>query len=241
MATRKQKPKTVRRRPARRFIVTRGRYLRMLAPFVSREETRYYIHGIHVERHPARGLLLVATDGHRMAIVHDAGGTMTGAPAVCPVSREALTAAARIDREARGSIYCRAVFRGDDLWLGEGVEGQKPPVPRTAVGARDGQQFVLPAIDGVFPPWRRVVPRKLAYRQLPVAINARYVADFLKVGVAAGLKGHEAEHFLFWQGPQPGPLVVRSRLIPEFVGLQMPVAGGRLDPLPDWLSGKEPS
>lgn len=38
---------------------------------VSTEETRYYLNGVHLEPHPCGGAFMVATDGHRLIVVHD--------------------------------------------------------------------------------------------------------------------------------------------------------------------------
>lgn len=46
--------------------------LRLAHMAISKEETRYYLNGVHIEPHPVRGAILVATDGHRMVVIHDA-------------------------------------------------------------------------------------------------------------------------------------------------------------------------
>ena len=43
---------------------------------MSKEETRYYLRGVFVEPHPYGGVLLVATDGHRLGIAHDPEGSI---------------------------------------------------------------------------------------------------------------------------------------------------------------------
>jgi hypothetical protein len=42
--------------------------------FRSVEETRYYLNGVFIEKHPKSGVLLIATDGHRMIVIHDESG-----------------------------------------------------------------------------------------------------------------------------------------------------------------------
>ena len=49
-------------------------YLRACAPFQSTENTRNYLCGVQLERHPKGGALVVATDGHVMLICHDKTG-----------------------------------------------------------------------------------------------------------------------------------------------------------------------
>lgn len=43
-------------------------------PFVSSDECRYYLQGIHVSVAPKGGALCAATDGRRLGVAHDADG-----------------------------------------------------------------------------------------------------------------------------------------------------------------------
>jgi hypothetical protein len=47
---------------------------RVALDFASKEQTRYYLQGVYVQRHPKDGVLLVSTDGHRMICIHDQNG-----------------------------------------------------------------------------------------------------------------------------------------------------------------------
>jgi hypothetical protein len=47
---------------------------RVALDFASKEQTRYYLQGVYVQRHPKEGVLLVSTDGHRMICIHDQNG-----------------------------------------------------------------------------------------------------------------------------------------------------------------------
>jgi DNA polymerase III sliding clamp (beta) subunit (PCNA family) len=62
---------------------------RIVYSCVSTEETRYYLNGVHVEPHPVKGAILVATDGHRMLIAHDKDGSCSG-PIIVQMPRFAL-------------------------------------------------------------------------------------------------------------------------------------------------------
>lgn len=46
------------------------RYAAAMAPFISTEETRYYLNGICVQPRPT-GTVLLATDGHVLGMIHD--------------------------------------------------------------------------------------------------------------------------------------------------------------------------
>ncbi|WP_162176772.1 beta clamp domain-containing protein [Acidiphilium angustum] len=53
-------------------------HLEALVPFISNEETRYYLNGVSVKRHPTEGLAFCATDGHVLGLVHDPDAVHTG-------------------------------------------------------------------------------------------------------------------------------------------------------------------
>ena len=223
MATKKTKPFGTDR-----WVVTKARYLRMLAPLASTEETRYYLRGVHVEA-SAAGIVLVATDGHRLGVVHDGGGTARGTW-INPVSKHLVAAAAKMEKDAVAMFCGRAAF------LVPAADASKVKGPKTVERYATFIERNDP-IDGTFPDWRRVIPKKVVQRQRPMTINGQYVADFNKVAKAAGILGEGGgAGFLFFQtGGEPDPLFVRHPLIPEFCGIQMPMRGDKIEPIPDWL------
>ena len=206
---------------ADRWIVTRAKYLRMLAPFASTEETRLYLGGIYIAP-AAKGIVLVATDGHRMGIVHDENGAATK-PFICPIGKRAL--AQKLDIDAL------AVFAGADLHF---LDADNPPKRRTVL--QPLFTSAEPALEGDYPAWWKVVPVTVTRRLRPMSINARYVGAFAKVGEAAGLKDGNRYGFNFYQsGGASDALIVRNPYLPEFVGIQMPMRIIDTDPLPRWL------
>lgn len=213
---------------ADRWIVTKAKYLRMLAPFVSKEETRYYLHGIHVE--PAKqGIILVATDGHRMGIIHDVDGSAKS-PFICAVSKGALAYKARED--------ALAVFSGQMLGIVPAQYARAVKGPKTAISYAEYIETLGP-VDGTYPEWRKVVPAEIKHRLRPLSFNARYVADFAKVIEAAGKKTDFGAGFNFYQtGGPTDPVVARTPAVPEFVGLLMPMRVDSMEPLPTWLAKK---
>ena len=55
-------------------FMIRTDYLRAVSYSVSKETYRYYLQGIYVEPHPVCGVILVATDGHRLTAFYDRDG-----------------------------------------------------------------------------------------------------------------------------------------------------------------------
>lgn len=139
---------------------------------VSTEETRYYLNGVHVEPHPGGGALLVATDGHRMLVIHDREGVCRQ-PAIiadCPDLRKALSRVKDEDKrltvDRAGALVVDGLYQATENTL----------------------------IDGSFPAWKMVLrPLFAALRKksiTPAIFNARYLADFAKV--SERLKGRDS-------------------------------------------------
>lgn len=51
-----------------------SRYYADAGMFTTEEESRYSLNALHLERHPEKGVIIVATDGHTMGVFHDIGG-----------------------------------------------------------------------------------------------------------------------------------------------------------------------
>lgn len=49
-------------------------YLAAMTFFAAKEDVRYYLNGITIEPHPEQGVILMATNGHVLAAVHDPEG-----------------------------------------------------------------------------------------------------------------------------------------------------------------------
>lgn len=64
---------------------------RAVSVAVSTEETRYYLNGVNVEQHPVKGVILTATDGHRLLCAHDENGETDGAYIV-PAGKDLIRA-----------------------------------------------------------------------------------------------------------------------------------------------------
>lgn len=59
---------------------------RVAIEFASYEATRYYLGGVYVQRR-CQGVLLTATDGHRMIVIHDANGFADEAGVIIKLDR----------------------------------------------------------------------------------------------------------------------------------------------------------
>jgi DNA polymerase III subunit beta len=133
--------------------------LRRVTPCISKEETRYYLNGVYLERQASTGTLApVATDGHRLA---------------------AVVTKTEVDKDWPAEIIPRRVC---ELWP------RLFPGEHT-LSMREGKQIVIAnrdmiltakVIDGSFPEWRRVVPKQG---------NRKFVTGRHALGAAATIAG----------------------------------------------------
>lgn len=109
-----------------------------LVPFISREETRYYLNGVFVDV-GIETVRTVATNGHTLGVIREAA------------TREC-------DGDGGGFIVPRHAVE----WLAKHVGAERITVDLNAAKARFfGPQFelVTKLIDGKYPDWQRVVPK----------------------------------------------------------------------------------
>lgn len=66
-------------------------YLPMLADFMAVKDVRFYLNGFHVKPHPDEGVILTATDGHRLVTIYDKNGQSDG-EYILPISKPLLAA-----------------------------------------------------------------------------------------------------------------------------------------------------
>lgn len=135
---------------------------------VSTEDVRYYINGVHIEPHPDKGAVLVATDGHRMLVCHDED-------ARC--DRSVIVRVQGKEGRALSEALARA-SRAEDVRLTVDEAGVV-----TVPGGFRATENTL--IDGTFPEWPKVVrPIRAGLRTKAVAhaaFNPRYMASFARV------------------------------------------------------------
>lgn len=193
-------------------------------PFISTEETRYYLNGVLIEASPSGGAHCVATDGHRMGVSYDADGF---------VDRSMIVRIPSIIKPERG-LFLRPWLVGMLTDGGNGyiavVEGKKTDErdddARYAIervedcSLRVGRSF----IDGNYPDWRRVIPE--AKPTDPVrAFNKKYLTAF-------------GDYVQFQGGDEAAPQIVLTD-DKDFIGVLMPTRPQRKG-MPEWLNPAKP-
>jgi DNA polymerase-3 subunit beta len=136
------------------------RALRAVLVAVSSEETRYYMNGINLEFTPD-GVVMCATDGHRMIVLRqpydEHGATAAHASVIVPR-----------DLVAKLKIKLKTLDTTDLTIADDG----------RLTFEHAGESFGGARVDGTFPDYRRVVPQDLDGK--PAQYNPAYLADFAK-------------------------------------------------------------
>lgn len=156
---------------ARGFALGEGVLAHLFAltvPFVSTEETRYYLNGVCFELGENK-VRAVATDGHKL------GTRETSTPAPLEawdfkpiVPRFTVAALVGIFGKAQCTARFDAEFKPEYIRTVQGATGPKEETVRAEWKARytqfscDGWTITSKLIDGNFPDWRRVVPTRPA-------------------------------------------------------------------------------
>lgn len=199
-------------------VSVNARLFRAVAAFVSTEETRYYLQGVHIEPHAKGGVVMVETDGHKLMCVWDKDGAMKGENPIVKLDKAALNA-------------CKAVRgeQGDRRILIEGktatIQDHKHNPVATAYNV---------LIDGTFPAWRRVMPN--VQNPAPSAYDAKYLSMF---GDACGILRDDKCSQISLYGDADGAAIVRFSNIDFAFGLLMPLRFNGGTGLPAFMNEPE--
>lgn len=171
----------------------------------SYEETRYYLNGVYVHPHPIKGVMLVATDGHRMLCAHDETGKCDKAAIV------------HVDYKHLASVK---------------ADKKNPAPPRLTVDA-EGHVIVgtyrsieSAIIDGTYPDYPKVLlPVLKAVRERPSApgsFNGDYLSAFAKVSkILAATDSYRSMRLVPFGETDPAIILFGS--IDNVFGILMPM------------------
>lgn len=177
-------------------------HLRAALCFAATNDVRYYLNGVHVEVHGAKHFT-VATDGEVLCAISGEDVECAGETAFT-IPSEAVKAV-----KASGGPTVSVTFDA----------GAK------SITVKDGPtQQQVRAVEGVFPPWRRVLP---AEGQAPegVVMNPALFGKMVPAAKALGKKPGA----VWTHHSTGGAAVVQVIGVPEFVGVVMglrPPKGG---------------
>ena len=176
------------------------RYLKAAATMVAKDETRYYLNGVAVQGVMNKGVFMVATDGHRLIAFRQAAELPFD---VDPF--EIIIPASIID--------AIKLHKTDDFGELTHVEGRK-----WSLSYIKSPTITFEAIHGVFPDWRRVVPKETNGEV--TQYNPVLLASFSKAKKILGLKSPDMVAVVH-NGPGPA-LVTLGGESDNYFGVIMP-------------------
>lgn len=209
----------------------------------SNEGTRYYLNGVYIEPHPhLPGVLMTATDGHRLVNVYDAQGTCDSA---CILQLPpALLKECAGKRNEKRLLY---VIDGTPSILSCLAEKNKGIAYEAIISDPLTQRIaVAPGrclVDGTFPDWRRVVPQSIATCSPEgAAFDPAYLGDFAKVGAllakADDTSAKSIPAISIAIADRGSPALIRFFGVDHAFGVLMPVRGTlRHALLPSYMIG----
>lgn len=192
--------------------------LKLVLPAMAKNDVRYYLNGIHLAPAANEGTLMVATNGHFIALCHDKEGAVDQ-----PIT-------VRVD-----SLLAKHMKASNRLKvLASSASGKKGRAIITdSHGAEASLQPGNAIIDGMYPDWRRLFPaaNKLT-PGFPGTVNADYLKPFM---VSISSRGGSAKLRVWSTGDENQIMIVRNDTVPEFVGGIMPVRADVKTPYPDGM------
>ncbi|GEM_PF-1349106 len=151
------------------------KYFAAIELYAAKNDVRYYLNGVRIEPHPQLGAVIVATNGHRLAAIHDPDGWCEEPIIVGDIPRSLVAAC-----KAKGNELTFTAPK--QLWVSKtsavvmGCDDTEPPQDPFNPMALHATRITL--IDAKYPDWRRVAPTKRANTpgRFP-SMNPKYLAE----------------------------------------------------------------
>lgn len=210
------------------------KYFAAINLFASVNDIRYYLNGIYIEPHPVNGAILVATDGHRMGVIHDPDGWCAKPIIVGGISKQLISACTKKSniKTLTSSLYIseRGAVVNECADKGQSVD------PFSEFTTHLSK---IEIIEAKYPDYRKVLPSKEDRSSRFPCVQQRYISALCKTAeiLTEGSKFDSCIE-LFSSGRDTS-LVARINypdICDRFVGVIMPMrSDSPKSILPDWL------
>lgn len=151
------------------------KYFAAINLFAAVKDVRYYLNGVFIEPHPVKGVVIVATDGHTLALLHDPDGWVKAPIIVGDISKALISACAFKGSAKRQNVPTR-------LYLSEHgavVDTDEQAQVETTINpfsASVSHLSKISLIDGKFPDYRRVIQTERSETVAFPCVNVTYMA-----------------------------------------------------------------
>ena len=201
---------------------------RAAAECQSTEETRYYLNGVYITPHPVKGIVLTATDGHRLISIHDEQGKCS-TPKIVYIDPKA------IDGKAMAAM--RRAMMADTPAVEPVLQICINEAGIATVGTYRSLKSCF--IDGTFPDWHRIaaplVVRAKEGKYCPGSYNQKYVAAFGKIAVMLSPGNDQSASIRIVSVTEEDPSRVRIGNLDHAFGILMPMRASSSNHIPAWM------
>lgn len=215
------------------------KYFAAINKFAAVGNVRYYLNGIFIEPHPEKGVVIVATDGHTLALLHDPDGWVKEPIIVGEISKGLISACSAKGVEHRLTVpkllYISkngAVVTGDST-----VFDEVNPFAMLSL-----HMSKIELIDGKYPDYRRVISMERGDTAVSPCINSAYLArlhEAAKILIPDHKYGWGIEMLSYGRNVSMIARFTQCELEQRFLGLIMPMHNeAPKNILPDWLMPK---
>jgi hypothetical protein len=192
------------------------------------EETRYYLNGVYVQSHPEKGVLLTATDGHRLVCIHDLDGECSSAQIINIDAKAVSEQAISSYRKQIAGSNPKVIPKVDIVIDDDGI---------ATVGTYRSLKSCI--IDGTYPDWTVILkPVRngvLEQKHAPASFNNRYLHEFGKVAAALSPDGNKDVAIRVVSFNEHDPALIRFSTMDHAFGILMPMRSGSSNELPIWM------
>ncbi|TVP11763.1 hypothetical protein [Shewanella sp. KCT] len=195
------------------------KYLAVLAEFVGKNDIRYFINGFHIKPHKEVGVILTATDGHRLVTIHDENG-FTDGEYIFPISKGLLAASKKGKIEDVRALVNVMILNGQAMVTSiECEKGEWPDQISEDYSHQVGYVEFIKPIAGRYVNAARVFENlgKPVGTEI-IGLNTAYLASLDKLKVSGVHPGGKV--FLF--GPDKAIAIVTG-IFNEIVAVIMPM------------------
>lgn len=240
MSNQTQQPESTK---PERMCGFRAQFLKPLAKIMAKNDVRYYLNGIHIQSNPVgEGVIISATDGHRLLSILDKRGYTNG-EWICEVSPSLVAASTKAakHKDTRISSHDAMVtFKGNGTYVYGGLHEPE----KSQLGEMQRGLFLsefLKPIEGNYPKFGRIFTKnEQPLDPKLLTMNANYLKDCGEVFSMLGNPKFQSISILGQCG-QSNVFGLTNCLDDEFDAryLIMPMRNdGELpDTTPDWIIG----
>lgn len=195
-----------------------------VAPFIARNDIRYYLGGINVKPHKNGGAVICATNGNALGVIYDPSAVCE-IEVILHIDARTVAACGAKSKEVRSLVIINnrlAVI--DEMNVEVCIQAGNP------------------IIEGKFPDYARVIP---AEEKLTPGLVGNFSRELLRqidvaaqacVKAARKANGDFGVEYFSAGGSREGSAVARVRALPNFVGVLMPIrSDAMLTVLPPWI------